>query len=1316
MEERSFLHLQGKERGELVAPDAFQRKLLPYEWGLIQALEITEQDYREIFQRIAEEQRKRPAEYAHIPDVVNEPVTTTAILINLAVGLVLTGVSMLLAPKPPSAEKKDENKGSIMASNQEGRTRFNNTVGFDGVPQLAQLGSRIPLLFGRFRVIDDSTAEIETSGGIIAEPLLVWSQVLSKGTYQNFKGQYVVSEWGLDFEPERQAFMMGGQPIDDIYEVNYEVFWDSDSGIKELTDSDSLYGKAAPGDDQIFTVYGGAGRGKGFSSAFSPTNKSVFGVHSPHRNGGRWSLNWRVINLFQLDNRDDPGHRIQNQRRKICGKPGDEREKGMKGQSRWYSPQMGISGWRTSPRHSWSTVDRDERDTKTVNASLNDEFRFEITSRTFKFPEDLNADVSYGGDNPVDEDGVNYDDINSSLNSLRGSADDAMQNGEIFCVNQTLMQVTNRSGKFNPNLEGNDNRRDGRVEVVLKVIGFTGRDHTVGVSHPNIFSSKGVMLSYEEREFGAAESNYYSLVKCDIAQIANTRACETTEIGIKSQVWTRLNGLCNFADVPMPNQLEDYDKERQSVSTGSINKYTWRTSFFRLAVRVADDDTYRNKLVDGYAIFEEVLFGVRGKSPVDQFNFIRVTPLGARPAKYEYRLIPVTSTAVYRHLDDNQFVYILSATGQSVSQRYTPNIMSDSFDVTFQADVYPLNIGVPAYDPIMDLSEFHMAPGGYPGQSKDRKRYVYSDPAASSFAVRSGAYHPRYDYWWRQVVLETLFGNLKDPDDSDNKAVFGEVRQTTKTLNFEGRDVDIRLEAIVEKNDGEHLTRYGTLKSWKLVRAFFEDAEDKIQTRDIGNTLWRKGFRYDKDVTFYKGMPSEGKSSRESYVDWRLETGDPIKQEYEIIIAPNGDDFRQWENNAQIKEVCAYDEVSHSCDNGPEHEVMYVNESDGVNTDMLGDFTYSNLTMYGVKFKSMNQTQQLRAMQIWLKHGISIRCLIGPDGPSDLLGDIVYFLLTERGRGLRNVIPEDMVDRPSFENTNHFLEANRLFYNGAIADRVNLRTYINSIAPYFLCHLSVRSGKFFMTPAIPTESNGQISVNPVPIAGYFNEGNIVDGSFKLAYLDAAERRDFRCVIKYRESKENTIPQYRTLQLKYKDLAIIPDQQEHDMTAYCTTYGHAEMAARYLLAARRRIDHTIEFSTSPFGIALAPGDYIKVDTVASPLETRISGRVGDDLRVIGGVEDGTHTATIYRQAADSVVTEEIVIAGGYVTDETLRNSLFAIPLTQRRLGVYMIEELTLDEEGMVQVKASHHPVNLNGVSKINLDLTLRGDDDRFALVE
>ena len=173
MEERSFLHLQGKERGDLVAPNAFQRKLLPYEWSIIQALEITEQEYRSIFQRIAEEQYKRSADYAHIPEIAAGPAAVP-ILVNLAVGLVLTGVSMLLAPKPPTQQRDEREQRSIVGSNQEGRTRFANTIGFDGVPQLAQLGSRIPLVFGDYR---EETAETEASGGIVVEPLLVWSQV-----------------------------------------------------------------------------------------------------------------------------------------------------------------------------------------------------------------------------------------------------------------------------------------------------------------------------------------------------------------------------------------------------------------------------------------------------------------------------------------------------------------------------------------------------------------------------------------------------------------------------------------------------------------------------------------------------------------------------------------------------------------------------------------------------------------------------------------------------------------------------------------------------------------------------------------------------------------------------------------------------------------------------------------------------------------------------------------------------------------------------------------------------------------------------------
>jgi hypothetical protein len=40
---------------------------------------------------------------------------------------------------------------------------------------------------------------------------------------------------------------------------------------------------------------------------------------------------------------------------------------------------------------------------------------------------------------------------------------------------------------------------------------------------------------------------FYPLLRVAFGVVRNTRDCEVTEIGIRSQVWNRANGLCNFA-------------------------------------------------------------------------------------------------------------------------------------------------------------------------------------------------------------------------------------------------------------------------------------------------------------------------------------------------------------------------------------------------------------------------------------------------------------------------------------------------------------------------------------------------------------------------------------------------------------------------------------------------------------------------------------------------------------------------------------------------------------------------------------------------
>ena len=81
--------------------------LLPFEKQLAATIGVTEDEYILFKKEVERKSRVRPAAYAHIPDIRNEP-TTTAILVNLAIGLVLTGVSVLLAPKPKAPNQQKE--------------------------------------------------------------------------------------------------------------------------------------------------------------------------------------------------------------------------------------------------------------------------------------------------------------------------------------------------------------------------------------------------------------------------------------------------------------------------------------------------------------------------------------------------------------------------------------------------------------------------------------------------------------------------------------------------------------------------------------------------------------------------------------------------------------------------------------------------------------------------------------------------------------------------------------------------------------------------------------------------------------------------------------------------------------------------------------------------------------------------------------------------------------------------------------------------------------------------------------------------------
>ena len=337
MEQRPPTYLPASFTGKLVPAESHRLPLLPYERQLIQTLGVSEQEYREFEAEVRRRCLERPAGYEHIPDIRNDP--TGGILTSIIVGALLSAVSALLAPKPkqPTVSEQDSVEQRSLP-NQQGRTRFNNSVGFDAAPGLAQLGSRVPIVFGRYfdtdpRQLGDLSTQ-QPSGGIIAEPLLVWSRMTSHGSFQTLKALAVVGQSVISTAPELQGILIGGQPIANFYESNYAVFYKSDAGDNRIFLSDLKYGSAAEGNDSAYGIFScptlTGTLEPGFSMASSPANTTSFGVYQTIPNGGHFRVNWQVISNVGKDRSDgkgrevnDPKERAKMERRKIAGSDAD---------------------------------------------------------------------------------------------------------------------------------------------------------------------------------------------------------------------------------------------------------------------------------------------------------------------------------------------------------------------------------------------------------------------------------------------------------------------------------------------------------------------------------------------------------------------------------------------------------------------------------------------------------------------------------------------------------------------------------------------------------------------------------------------------------------------------------------------------------------------------------------------------------------------------------------------------------------------------------------------------------------------------------
>ena len=515
-------------------------------------------------------------------------------------------------------------------------------------------------------------------------------------------------------------------------------------------------------------------------------------------------------------------------------------------------------------------------------------------------------------------------------------------------------------------------------------------------------------------------------------------------------------------------------------------------------------------------------------------------------------------------------------------------------------------------------------------------------------------------------------------------------------LKFHGTVIDIR---------GNWTGRY---RGWRLDR--IEIVNDSDTTNDWNEDEVIDFYREGSDLT---DTPFWSESMGK--LGWKLKI-ENLGETRTITIENTG--LRTFEGQSQLADISFYGNlVQKSNESSPEHVITYVNEF----VTNEEEPKYTDMTTAVLAFKASRSFNSLDQVRVWLKEGIKITNL-HPDESSaiqasNLFTDLVYYLLTDRRGGVGEALGrtdadlDKLIDKTQLSETSKFLRTNKLFFNGALSQPVNVRSWIAEKAPNFLCDFILSDGRFTLKPALPVTDGGVIDTGSITIKQIFTSGNILEDTFKLDYIDAEERRNFKAVVRYRVEKENQLPGETTVTVRWGEGDGNVPTETFDLTDSCTTKDHAALVGKYFVALRRRVTHTCSFSTTPYGLDLAPGDYIRVVTETSPYSAVRTGTIAANgtITLATSIENGDYRIIYYTTSTDEADVEEVTIRvnDGIAQDWNAGAAIFSLVETLTSENVYRVEQLTLNQENTVEIVASEFPCDNQFRSLIAQDVTSSG---------
>ena len=1163
---------------------------------------MSEKQYRFFVRQAILHSKLRPGE---LTAFLIDPVSL--FIIQLVVGIALSYLATLLAPKPKAPEAQNLNTNTVQGQNLVNGARFTPKTGFDSVQNVVELGSVVPLVYANRQVIDGIAY-----GGVRVNTNLIWSQIYSIGGGQLLRAVFLIGEASIT-NLDAEQFAIGNNLING-YDLNSDfgritIYSSPDGG--RLKSSDRIAGQLSANDTgnaendgggDVFQVRGvGNTYATDFCYVSTPSNQTAFGLYGFIGSNFPFRVNPSFRSARKAETNSDGELNCKSDEQQVA-----ERSK----QNVKFAGRAGVVV------NSGETEGRIFVSPSSPGVQA-DVIKFKIFSSTDALRKFSNGDGE-----------ASCGDVGQSIASRQRSNDEQINEGDVYRIGSALAICTSRSSAAFVSAADND-----------PVAGGTSTEATFTVLRSGYVDKWSESTIVSDNGYNATQKSH--IMQSAEAIFSTERQGRVVEVGIRSNLQVNISGLCNFKDArgyeridfdacDKDNGKEINDANLTNFSNGQYSTSETRYSFFRVSYRVAGS-------TDAYTPIDQ-LFGVRSTTGVAVYNYLRFEFSESR--RWEIRMTPISGWEVRSggviasgdlEVLDPHLGTLKTVTSGNVTVRYTGE------NVLRSLDTFAIQSLTPIEETIISLDNSTIIPGkGYQtGQGLTppvlTKNYNVILDAVSGPGKNAGA---------TITVVVPLIQDPANPlgpqiPDPLGGSVTSCVLTSGGSLFSQGDVLKIRDQSRV--NDGATPPTYlvnPTIPPVPPINPAFRINVGTTARQDLGT-----GF---DDGTYYADA---------------------------------------W---ARLAESFIYNEITASTSQ-PEHQVVYINTI----TANTSTPNYDNLAIVGMNIRSSKEIKTLNQFSVYVNKGINA---------TSSFPEVMLDLLTNDRYGTGQVLSSAQIDQASFTAASTFTYNRRYFFDGAVSDKINIRSWGAQTAANYLLDLVIRNGKFALEPVASFDA-------PETITQLFTSGNILEDSFSLSFSDDQDRIPPKVSVIWREERETSgtvskglFPVSREVTVRESSTPEDAPLEKIDLSDYCTSQRHAIDRAKWECLTRRLVTHSITFKTTPTEAALDIGSVFKLGMETISYDQPQNGAIADDGTVTAWPEiaDGTYSVLLWNGEGNVIQEIPLTITNGKCTQ---RSAVFCIKNSISNVQSYKTQSLSFDEDGNIEVVATYYPTAGSGYSQM-----------------